>query len=620
MNKDSQDSHTPDAADDGLQDQEVGLVDDSFQAQSAGADVASVPTQLSASSNKGEGLGTRVGHAVTALLTFWKNPIFRRELLGRLRSWKMVAAILAIAIASSILVLLRWPTDATIADVSQGAIMVFRPLAFALTIAVMMLVPAFPATSVVAERRKGTLGLLLNSPTSPTEIYVGKLMSNVVLALILISVSLPALSACYAMGGISFQSNVLPLLCVLVAMAIQYSAIGLWISIRSSSTDGSLRWTYATVLALSVLSIGPLVIIGNLDGILASIARWLTTLSPLSALQQITGSQAAGASIGLQAGWLMFSGVSALFTLVLAWITTRKLDPILLDRARPTGKVVGTPDAKQSLLRRMTYLVDPNKRKSGIPWWLNPIMVKEFRTRKFGRLHWLIRLVALCAIVSILLTVVAALGTAQWSVDRIAGPMVLMQVALMLLVGPSLGANLIAAEIESGGWQILRVTPVKAIRIVSGKLMSVVWTMLLVLLATLPGYAIMSFIQPAMSGQVGNVIISLLVSVAMVVAISACVSSFTKTTPVATATSYGVLLSLFAGTLLVWLARGNPFGPVFVERVLTINPAAAALAEMKTPGFETYNLTPSAWWAGGIISLACLMIMSVRIWYLTRPD
>ncbi len=40
-------------------------------------------------------------------------------------------------------------------------------------------------------------------------------------------------------------------------------------------------------------------------------------------------------------------------------------------------------------MRRMAYLVDPSRRKAGIPWWLNPVMVKEFRTRKFGRLHWL---------------------------------------------------------------------------------------------------------------------------------------------------------------------------------------------------------------------------------------
>ena len=200
------------------------------------------------------------------------------------------------------------------------------------------------------------------------------------------------------------------------------------------------------------------------------------------------------------------------------------------------------------------------------------------------------------------------------------GALVLMQVALLLLVGPSLGANLIASEVESGGWQLLRAAPFSPVRILSGKVMSAVWTMLLVLLATLPGYAVMSYIQPAMSGQVSNVSISLLVAVALVVSISACISAFAKSTAIATATSYGVLLTLFAGTLLIWLARGKPFGPLFVERMLMLNPAAAALSEMKTAGFEQYNLTPTSWWVGGAISLACLIVLAGRIWRMTRPD
>jgi hypothetical protein len=89
---------------------------------------------------------------------------------------------------------------------------------------------------------------------------------------------------------------------------------------------------------------------------------------------------------------------------------------------------------------------------------------------------------------------------------------------------------------------------------------------------------------------------------------------------VATATSYGVLLLLFAGTLLVWLARGKPFGPIFVERLLLLNPAATALSEMKTAGFEQYNLAPGSWWIGGAIALVCLAILATRIWKMTRPD
>ncbi|MEZ6078544.1 MAG: hypothetical protein R3C56_23595 [Pirellulaceae bacterium] len=78
---------------------------------------------------------------------------------------------------------------------------------------------------------------------------------------------------------------------MLFIMAVQYTAVGLWISLRSSSSDASLRMTYAAVLALAVLSIGPLVWIGNLSGAAAWVAQWLTALSPISALQHISAAK-----------------------------------------------------------------------------------------------------------------------------------------------------------------------------------------------------------------------------------------------------------------------------------------------------------------------------------------
>jgi ABC-type transport system involved in multi-copper enzyme maturation permease subunit len=548
---------------------------------------------------------------------FFQNPILRRELLDRLRSPKTLMAMVALAVLSSGLVLMRWPSDASIDLVSQGSLQIFRPVAFSIAVAIMMLIPAFPATAFVTERRRGTLTLLLNSPTLPSQIYFGKLVANVLLAVVIFTVSLPALMACYAMGGISLGSQIGPLVLVFLGMALQYSAIGLWISIRSQSADASLRTTYAVVLLLAVLSIGPTVLVGQLSGPLSLLAHWMTSLSPLPALQQITGAQAQASEIGISTGWPEYLALSGVVTVVMAVATLWKLDPILLDRARPAGKLV---DRTTSWGRRINYLVDPQRRKSGIPWWLNPVMVKEFRTRKFGRLHWLIRLVAVVAIISLLLTAVAASGTVSWGVDRIASSMVLMQVALLLLLGPSLGANLIAAEIESGGWQLMRASPISPMRIVIGKLMSTVWTLLLLLLATLPGYIVMSYIQPTIGGQVGKVVISLVIAVGLVTSISACVSSFCRTTAVATATSYAILLTLFAGTLLIWLSRGKPFGPLFVERALMLNPAAIALAEMKTPGFEQYRLTPIGWYVGIVVSIVCLVLLYVRTIRLTRPD
>jgi len=527
-------------------------------------------------------------------------------------------AIIAVALVSSALVLMRWPSDATIDLVSQGAIQVFRPVAFSIAVAIMMLIPAFPATALVSERKRGTLTLLLNSPTSPGTIYAGKLFGNVLLGIILFSVSLPAIFACYAMGGITISTHVIPLLLVFVGMAFQYSALGLWISSRSQSTDGSLRWTYGLVLVLVVLSIGPSVFVGKLSGFKSMVAQALTTLSPVPALQQITGAQGQAKSIGIATGWTEFLTMAAITTIALAYATLKRLDPLQMDRARPVGKVV--EENKSGWLRRLAYLVDPQRRKAGIPFWLNPVMVKEFRTRKFGRLHWLLRLVAVGGIVSLLLTVVAATGTVNWGVERIAASMVLMQISFLLLLGPSLGANLIASEVESGGWQLLRAAPISPWRILIGKLLSTLLTLLLLLCATLPGYITMGYIQPAMGGQVGNVLISLVIATGMVTIISACVSAYSKSTAVATATSYAILLILFAGTLLIWLGRGNPFGPVFVERALLLNPAATALAEMKAPGFETYRLIPNGWYVGLGICFLGLIVLLIRTIRMTRPD
>ncbi len=553
-------------------------------------------------------------------LLLWKNPILRRELLDRLRSLRAFASILAVAIGAALLVILRWPSESTLDIVSQGAMQVFRPLAFGLAVAVMMLVPAFPATAIVRERRRGTLALLLNSPLRPTDIYFGKLLSNVFLAFVLISVSLPSLGACYAMGGLSLQSHMLPLLTILVCMALQYSAVSLWISVQAGSSDSSLRWSYAAVLILAFLSLAPSSIYGNLPGWQSAIAQKLTAISPMPALQEITGSQSATTEFATSGGWKSYVIGATITTLLFAIATIVKLDPLLLDRPRPTGKIVKNKNTVGGWARRMVYLIDPEKQKVGIPLFINPVMVKEFRTRKFGRLHWLLRLIATCGVISLFLTVITATGTVSWGVDRIAATLVLMQIALLIVLGPSLASGLIAGEVESGGWQLLRMTSMSTLRIVNGKLMSVAWTMLLILLATVPGYAVMMWIQPATIGQVQRVLISLGIATMMIVLVSACISAFCRSAAVATATSYGVLLAMFAGTFLVWLARGKPFGPIFVERVLSLNPTAAALAEIRVPGFESLNLTPISWWIGLCVSALCLLLLSIRTWHLARPD
>jgi hypothetical protein len=268
------------------------------------------------------------------------------------------------------------------------------------------------------------------------------------------------------------------------------------------------------------------------------------------------------------------------------------------------------------LLRRLFFLVDPRRRARAIGPLTNPVMVKEFRCRRFGRLHWLTRLVAICAVMSLALAVLSTKKTIAWDVATIGAILVLLQVALLVLITPSLAAGLISTEIESEGWVLLQMTPMPAWRIVLGKLLSVFLTLLLVLCATLPGYVVMVYIDPGQRLQVERVVICLGLTAVFAMLSSAAVGSLFRRTSHATAVAYILLLGVCAAPLLFWLGRDAPFGHDTVEKALTINPIAAALTVIRLPGFRDYELLPAHWWwlgAGAVASLFLLLWQTRRI-------
>ena len=255
----------------------------------------------------------------------------------------------------------------------------------------------------------------------------------------------------------------------------------------------------------------------------------------------------------------------------------------------------------------------------GTPF-VNPVLVKEFRSRTFGRSHWMLRLVSGCALLSLALSWATTLGSEQWGVEEIGGIIVTMQVMLVALFTPGISSGLISSERETGSWQLLRMTPLSTGSIVRGKLTSVLWTLLLLLMATLPGYGVMIWIKPILREQITQVMICLVFSAVFALLLSATISSFFSRTAPATVTSYSLLMLLWAGSLLVWAARDAPFGYSTVKAALTINPMAAALSVIGTPGFESYDLVPSNWWFMSVSCVVLLVILLVQASRLTRPE
>jgi len=102
--------------------------------------------------------------------------------------------------------------------------------------------------------------------------------------------------------------------------------------------------------------------------------------------------------------------------------------------------------------------------------------------------------------------------------------------------------------------------------------------------------------------------------------LSIAVSSMFKRTAVATTVSYSLLSLICAGTMLIWILRDAPFGHATVETALMLNPIAAALHIIGTPGFTEYALVPGNWWIIGTATVVCFVVTLVQLQRLARPQ
>jgi ABC-type transport system involved in multi-copper enzyme maturation permease subunit len=323
---------------------------------------------------------------------------------------------------------------------------------------------------------------------------------------------------------------------------------------------------------------------------------------------------------GSQSHILRYLLLAGLMSLAFAAGTVLFLKRRPLDKGRPAGVMTQDRSTGGRLLRRLVFLIDPQRRSRGMSSFVNPIMVKEFKTRRFGRSHWTIRLIVLTAVLSLGLTYIAAGGAVGWGIETMGGALVILQSALLILFAPSLAAGLISAEQEGGTWTLLRSTPISSGAIIRGKLLSAAWPLLLLLCATLPGYVVLMTIRPELRGQVERVVGCLVATAVFCVLVSAVASSLFRRTSAATVASYLAISAICLFPLLVWLGRDAPFGHSTVETALTISPLAAALSASEMPGFSTYQLLPANWWILGFIDVVLLVVLWARTRQLYKPE
>jgi hypothetical protein len=382
--------------------------------------------------------------------------------------------------------------------------------------------------------------------------------------------------------------------------------------------------TYGVVLFLVVITLGPYQFFqGTVGGPLADTIIWVRCLSPLPAVMQLMGHGAVGSQgIASDVNWAMqFALLSSIITVVAAFWTASRFGSKIFDKSRAQGKITDEQSSGVQIYRRIMYLwfFDPQRRSGLIGPFTNPVRVKEFRTRKFGRAHWILRLFGVCLILSLGLILMGTISTESWGAQTLGGIIVLLQMALIVLVTPSLASGMICGEIETKSWQLIQATPLSTFTIVKGKLTSAVLTLMLMLMATIPSYAALYLIDDSLLTQIANTLMSLVLTAIMSLLLTAAISSLVSKTATATAISYTVLVGIFLMPMLIWLGLDAPFTRATVEKALVISPLAGALKLIEMPQFVDYALIPLNWYILAAISVISFFVLVIRTWQLSRP-
>ena len=554
------------------------------------------------------------------------NPIIQRELVGQLRSGRALAIQVGLVAALGLLVVLRWPTAGLVDVTGRQAQQVLQMFGYGMLAVWMLLTPAFPATAIVGEKHLGTLALLLTSPMGRWSILLGKLIGAIGFMLLLVVLSLPAAAACYAMGGVG-PDQLLQVYGILICLSLQYATLGLLASSYAATTESALRITYGLALALAVITLGPDQFLRGFvsEGWAGPIA-WIRSVSPIPAMMEAVG-QSGALERGLRGAGnepvrYMILAVSS--AVIFALLTALRLNMRIFDKARARGMITDERSTGVRLFRRIMYLwaFDPKRRSRMISPWVNPVMIKEMRSRRFGRSHWMMRLFAVCLVVSMGLAIVTVTSSTKLSVAQLGRIVVMIQFAVIVLLTPPLAAALISSERESGGLPMLVTTGMSPAKIIVGKLLSVLFTLAFVLLATTPCYLVMAKLDYSGVLDITGCLISLVMATLLALLVSAAIGSLFRNSAAAAVTACGVLITLCAGTMLVWMLRDAPFSRATVEAVLRFNPLAATLSLVDAPGLVEYQaaLIPANWYLCGIGCGLGAVVLLVQTFRLTRPQ
>lgn len=183
------------------------------------------------------------------------NPILKKELKIKMRSWRIIGIMMIYLIAlGSLLALMSssifmgYGSMYGIKPEQISSIFAFIVMAqLGLTL---LLAPATTSSSITGERERGTLDLLICTRMTSMSLVLGKLLSSIAEVILLLVVSMPLISIIFLFGGVSLL-NILFIFAFYLVTAILFGSIGIFMSsfFKKTTTANIMTYLVSSLIA-----------------------------------------------------------------------------------------------------------------------------------------------------------------------------------------------------------------------------------------------------------------------------------------------------------------------------------------------------------------------------------
>lgn len=533
------------------------------------------------------------------------NPILKREFQSAARSSKTCIFAACSVLFLAFILYALWPRSGIFADANSNELFTIF-LGAELTF-MLLLTAGFTSSAITSERERNSFAMLQTSLLTPAEILFGKLLGSIGISFVLFFLTIPVASICALSGGISAATLIKALLIVAVSTLV-YGLMGLAISSICRKTYAAILLTYIGVAILAGATWLPSAMFDV--EMLRPYFLKLRAISPYEALFALQFAESYEIGLAGASATSVFSifiwGMLILGIFFFIIFACFIFAPPNLKRS----KTVEQYEDKKTMMKRKLgwpfYLIDPLKRKKPIPGYRNPVFVAEIRSKIFGNPKFIIRALSTCICISLCLLVGILHQIGNTDLDKIRAVAIIFQLGLVALLAPTVSSGSITDEKVSNTILLLRLSPLSAFKVVTGKMQAAMIYVIIFLLSSVPVLIVLSFLESSSNPNFAAMIPSgfsqealhaagaaisegfqiywrvfawiaiLIVTCLMLTSAGLCASCFAPSTGFATAVSYGFALLITSGSLAV-LLFGTRASAEIQAGFLMFNPFVAAM-------------------------------------------